>query len=135
TAGHPPGGGMRLEDGSLLSSRAVEDVLAGVRECRQQVAGLGGQSVLIPAARRVQPPDLTLGFLGGELVQHGEHWGCPDPGRDQDDRFRAVLKYEVAARGGDVEDRALPECAVQVSADQAVLCKFDADPVRASAGR
>ena len=60
--------------------------------------------VVAAAARAVQPPDLALGVLLRQRVQHGEHRRGADAGADQQHRRVGVgVEDEGAARRGDLE--------------------------------
>ena len=96
---------------------------------------LGGERVVAAAACAVQPPDLPVGMLLRERVQHGEHRGGADPGADQQDGGVATVEDEGAARRCDVESVADGEPGVQVAAGRAVGLALDGDPVVAGVGR
>ena len=86
--------------------RAVEHVLAGMRQRGDQVVCLRGQRVLARPAGAVEPPDLALAARGGELVEHGQHRRHADARRQQQDRGVIVLvEDEVAVRRGGFEIR------------------------------
>ena len=96
---------------------------------------LGGERVLVRAARPVQPPHLPLAAGGGELVQHGQHRRDPDAGGDEQDRAGAVVEGELAARCGRLQQRAGLQVLVQPAAGHAVRLPLDADPVGAGVRR
>ena len=81
-----------------------------------------GERVLLRAAGAVQPPDLpALATRGGQLVEHGQHRGHADAGREQQHRPVVVLvEDEVAARRGDFEVGSRLQHRVQVAGDEAV---------------
>jgi DNA-binding CsgD family transcriptional regulator len=132
--GEMPGGGVgaaALGGGG----RAVEHVLAGVRQRGQQGVRLGREGMLPRSARPVQPPDGPLAAVRGEPVQHGQDRRDADAGGDEQHRAGALVEDEVAAGRGDVEVGSRFQVVVQVAAGHAVRLLLDADPVRAAGRR
>ena len=62
---------------------AVADVGVHVRERCEERSDLGREGLLAAAARAVQPPDLPLGVLLGERVEHREHRSGADARADR----------------------------------------------------
>jgi hypothetical protein len=52
-------------------------------------------AVVAVAARAVQPPDLALGVLLRERVEHGDDRRRPDPGADQQHRRVGLARMKV----------------------------------------
>ena len=119
----------------VRAGTAVVDVGADVRERGEERAGLGGEGVVAAAACAVQPPDLPIGVLLRQRVEHGEDRGGADAGADQQDRRVGPVEDEGAARRGDVELVADGEPGVQIAAGGAVVLALDGDPVVAGVGR
>ena len=82
---------------------AVADVPVSVWQRGKQGLRLGGEWLLGPAARAVQPPDLAARACGGQRVQHGQDRSGADTGADQQDRCRPGPEDERAAWRGDLQ--------------------------------
>ena len=104
-------------------------MLAGVRQGREQVVGLGGEGMFARSACPVQPPHVPVAAGLRELVQHGQDRRDADAGGDQQDRAGAVVQHEVTAGRGHLQDRSGFQVVVQVAAGDAVRLLLDADPV------
>ena len=87
--------------------------------------------MVLAAARAVQPPDLPLGTLLRQRLQHGEDRGGTDPGADQQQGRPRLVEEEGAARRADVEPVTDREPGVQVRAGGAAHLALDGDPVDA----
>jgi hypothetical protein len=72
--------GRRTVCSALGFDRGVEGVLVSIRECSEKAVGLVGERMMAGVLRGVDPPDLTGALVGGEVVEHGEGGGDPDPG-------------------------------------------------------
>ena len=114
---------------------AVADVGPHVWERSEQRAGLGGEGVVAAAACAVQPPDLSVGMLLRQRVEHGEDRGCPDAGADQQHGRVRLVEDEGAPWCCDLELVANRNPGVQVAAGGAVRLALDGDPVVVGAGR
>src|SRR4051794_6515566 len=77
---------------------AVADVGAHVRERGKERAGFGGEGVVAAAAGAVEPPDLSVGMLLRQGMQHGEDRGNPDACADQQYGRVGLVEDERASR-------------------------------------
>ena len=96
---------------------------------------LGGEGLLTPAARAVQPPDLPVGMLLRQGVEHGHDRRGADAGADQQHGRMGPVEDEGAARRCDIELIADGEPGVEIAAGAAVGFPLDGDAVMAGAGR
>jgi hypothetical protein len=83
----------------------------------------------------VQPPDLPIGVLLRQRLEHAENGCRADPGADQQHRRVRLIEDERATRRGDVELLADGQTAAQIAAGGAAAFALDADPVVARRGR
>ena len=108
---------------------AVADDGVHVRERCEERAGFGGEGVVAAAARAVQPPDLPLGVLLRERVEHGERWSGADARAHEQHGGLGAVEDEGAARRRDLELVADAEAGVQIAAGGSVGFALDGDPV------
>ena len=118
----------------IRARAAVVDVGPYVRKRGEEGAGFGCERVLATVACAVQAPDLPVGGLLRQRLQHGENGGGTDPGADQQYGCLRLIEDERAAWCGNVEMVADGETSVQIAADCAIAFALDGDPVVARPG-
>ena len=106
-----------------------EDLMARVRQRRNQRAHFCTEGQRLGIARDVQPTDFTFAALRGQRVQHREHRGDADTRRDEDDGSRVVAEVEVTAWCGDLEYATRFGVLVQPAAHQSAILALDADAI------
>lgn len=113
---------------------AVNDVAASLGEQAEEATRFVGKGMLVAIAGTVEPPDLSRGGGGRELMEHGEDGSGADTGAEEDDGSGAGAKSEGAARGAEVEPIAGLDVLVQKGTGDAVRFLLDADAVVGTAG-
>jgi hypothetical protein len=114
---------------------AVADVGMHVWKRSEEPAGFGGERVVAPAARAMEPPDLSFAVFRGKRLEHGEDRGGADAGADQQYRRVGSVEDERASRSSDIELSADVEAGMQIATGRPVGFALDADPVVAGIGR
>src|SRR5215470_18509856 len=93
---------------------AVTDVAAAASEREHEAADFGGEWMMLPIARRVQPQDLSCGADRRQRVQHRQDRRCPDSGAEQHHWPLSGLRNEASARRAHVESIAHTDVLPQV---------------------
>ena len=90
--------------------------------------------MLVAVAGALEPPDLPVGVLRRQRVEHGQHRSGADAGADQQNGRLRLVEDEGAARCSDLELVADGKPVVQVAAGGAVGLVLDGDAVVVGAG-
>ena len=114
---------------------AVTDVDPDARKRSEKRPRLAGEGVLPTVTSALKPPDLPVGVLLGQRMEHCQDRGCPDAGTDEQHRRLRPIEDEGATRCRDLELVADREPRVQVTADDATGLALDRDPVIAPVRR
>jgi hypothetical protein len=83
----------------------------------------------------VDPPDLSLTVVCGQVVEHCQLWDHTDLDRDQQHLGGFVEEHELDAGQGSVQPVAWPDRRMEAATDQATVLAFHAESVSLSAGR
>src|SRR5579859_8243335 len=106
---------------------AVTNVAAAVLERAHQGADLGGERMVLPIARPVEPQDLPCRSGGGERMKHRQHRCSPDSRAEEDHRCLTGLQNEAPPWRAEVERIAHPHLLAQVSSDSRMGLGLHAD--------
>ena len=107
----------------LRAGAAVVDVRLRVRQRGDEGTGFDGERVFATIASAVQAPDLPVGGLLRQCLQHGENGGGADPGADQQEGCLRLIEDERAAWCRNVEFVADGESGVQIAADRTIAVR------------